>query len=136
MRNSLSTLHAFAEAFNRRDLAGASALLAPDATAEVLDSGFPEERGREVIECTSLPYLLDPAALLVASVVLAEGDPWVLLRSDDGSGPIDTAIRARIRQGKILRLEYLVAPHQPEALRAVGLACGLPTAADDGPPTP
>ena len=120
------------EAFNRREIPRVVQLLAPDATAEVLGSPFPVERGRDVIARTSLPHVLDSKAGLVASVALANGHPWILLRSQGGRGPIDTAIRIDHEGGRVTRIEYVVAPHQPEALRTLGAQLGLPTVAPAG----
>lgn len=119
----------FAEAFNSRQVPRVAELLADDATAEVLGSPFPVERGREVIARTSLPHVLAPEAGLVASVAVTAGHPWILLRADAGKGPIDTAIRIDHEGSEVTRIEYVVAPHQPEALRTLGAQLGLPTRA-------
>ena len=121
----------FVEAFNARQVPRVADLLTDDATAEVLGSPFPVERGRDAIASTSLPHVLDPGAGLVASVVHADGHPWILLRADEGQGPIDTAIRIDHEASRVTRIEYLVAPHQPEALRALGAQLGLPTRAPE-----
>jgi hypothetical protein len=123
-------LPAFVEAFNARDLDAMAALLATDATAQVLGAPFPEEQGAEMIRHTSLPHVCDPELGLVASRVIFEGRDWILLRIPGESGPIDTALSAAVEGGAIQRIEYVVAPHQPERLRALGAACDLPTAAD------
>ena len=47
-----------------------------------------------------------------------------------GAGPIDTAIRIDQEQGLVTRIEYVVAPHQPEALRTLGAQLGIPTVAE------
>jgi len=121
----------FVAAFNGREIPRIAELLATDATAEVLGSPFPVERGRDVIAGTSLPHVLDPGAGLVASFALAAGQPWILLRGDEGRGPIDTAIRIDHEGSRVTRIEYVVAPHQPEALRTLGAQLGLPTLAQE-----
>jgi len=127
-----TVLDLFGQAFNRSDLAALKALLAPDATAEVLGSGFPVEEGRDTIARTSLPHLLDPdAALTASSLAAGEGEDWILLRTQEGRGPIDAAIRAVVVGDRVERLEYVVAPHRPVELRRIGAACGLPTVADE-----
>lgn len=117
-------------AFNRRDVPRVVELLAADATAEVLGSPFPVERGRDTIARTSVPHVLDPAAGLVASLAVAGERPWILLRGDEGRGPIDTAIRIDHERDLVTRIEYVVAPHQPEALRTLGAQLGIPTVAE------
>ena len=123
-------LAAFVDAFNRHDDSALCALLADDATARVLGAPFPEERGAQAIGNTSLPYLLDPKGHLGASVAEVEGAPGILLRAEDGEGPIDTAIRIETNADRICCLEYIVAPHEPSRLLAIGAALNLPTAAD------
>ena len=121
----------FVKAFNGRQVPRVAELLAPDATAEVLGSPFPVEHGREVIARTSLPHVLAPEAGLVASLGVAKGTPWILLRTQDGAGPIDTAIRIDHEGTRVTRIEYVVAPHEPMALRAIGAQLGLPTVAPE-----
>ena len=116
-------LTTFAAAFNARDIDAMAALLTPDATAQVVGAPFPEECGADKIRVTSFPYLCD--ARLTASVVEIEGTEWVLLRND--AGEIDTALDVRRDGDLVTRIEYIVAPHRPERLRALGAACGLPT---------
>ena len=117
----------FIEAFNAGAVARLADLLADDATAQVLGSPFPVEKGRDAIARTSLPHVLDPSAGLVASLGNARDEPWILLRTENGRGPIDTAIRIGHDAGRVTRIEYVVAPHQPDALRALGEQLGLPT---------
>ena len=123
---------AFADAFNRRDRDALAALLDADATAEVLGAPFPLEVGRERIQATSLPHLLDETVGLVASTVDAGAERWVVLRTEQGHGPIDTAVHLEHDGTTIHRLAYVTGPHQPERLHAIGSACGLPTVADAG----
>ena len=127
----MSDLHqTFADAFNARDLQALVNLLADDATAEVLGSPFPIEQGPDQIAKTSFPHVLDEQAALRASLGVAEGERWILLRANAGAGPVDTAIRLETKGSSIARVEYVVAPHQPRRLRALGAACGIATAAD------
>lgn len=121
----------FVEAFNTGEIPRVVDLLAPDATAEVIDSPFPVERGRDVIAHTSLPHVLDSEAGLVASLAVAHGTRWILLRTEEGRGPIDTAIRIDHEGALVTRIEYVVAPHDPSALQAIGAELGLPTVAPD-----
>jgi hypothetical protein len=122
----------FAAAFNRGDLDALVDLLAPDATAEVLDAGFPVERGAEAIARTSLPYLLGAEDPLRAATVLLEGRPWVLLRTAAGTGAVDMALRLEAVGDRVVRIEYVTAAHQPGPLRRLVHPLGLATTADPG----
>ncbi len=96
---------AFATAFNRHDVDGMIGLLHEDATAEVLGSGFPEERGVNDIRKKSFPHLLDEAESAVQAEV-QDNDLVFLRRKQDGA--LDVAIRIHAHDGKIARIEYLV----------------------------
>lgn len=115
----------FASAFNAGDLAGLKALLHPDATAEVLASGFPVETGADAIATTSLPYLLEldeGGTRLRARAWVHEEDRYVLLLVGEA---LDTAVHVRTRGDRIERLEYVVEPHQPERLQELARQAGI-----------
>ena len=118
----------FVAAFNDSDLDAMAALLSADASAQVLGAPFPEEQGAATNRHTSFPHICELD--LVASLTSVGGAEWILLRTEGGRGPIDTALKLRVVGATIERIEYLVAPHQPEQLRALGAACGLPTLAE------
>ena len=120
-------LAAFVAAFNARDLDALRALLAEDATAQVLGAPFPEERGAAAIATTSLPHLLEPDADLGAALAEHDGRRLVLLRRDRGAGPLDTVVEASVSGGRVRRLAYTVAPFRPDELAALGDALGIPT---------
>jgi hypothetical protein len=118
----------FATHFNAGDADLLAALLAPDATAKVIDAPFPEEQGRGVIRATSIPHILELEPPVTARVEIVEAIAWVLLvRSIEGDGALDMAIRitANAASDAITRLEYLTAPNAPERLAAIATACGL-----------
>ena len=128
--NASPSADAFAERFNARDLEGLAALLAEDATAEVLDSGFPVERGRDVIAKTSLPHILGEIDPPLSARVWAATDeePLVLLVTADDV--LDTVVRvigseASPPNASITRLEYLVGWHRPADLAGIAAAAGL-----------
>lgn len=121
----------FAKAFNERDLDGMASVLAPDATAQVLGAPFPEEVGAAAIRETSFPHICGAELDLAASWFQTESSNYILLREDQGRGPIDTVLDCTfVGPGVIERIEYLVAPHMPQRLAAFGRRCGLPTVAD------
>lgn len=96
-------------AFNARDLDAMTALLAPGATAQVLGSEFPVERGPAKIRATSLTYLLqEEQGRLHAEAVTSADVDHLLLRRGGGRGPLDCAIRVHSDAGQIQRLEHLV----------------------------
>lgn len=129
---SANSLHSqLVDRFNARDLQGMVNLLAPDATAEVLDAGFPVERGRDVIARTSFPHVLGlgddtdggrPVARLWCDS--ATENKLVLLVSD---GALDTAMRIELDEAgtSITRIEYLVGWQRPAELRTIAMAAGL-----------
>jgi hypothetical protein len=115
--NSVSDLaRRFAEAFNQRNLQDMAALLADDATAEVLGSGFGIETGRSMITQTSLQHILDDKrAPLQAEAREIAGDTFVLLlRKSDRS--LDVATRLQTANNRICRLEYLVTHFRREEM--------------------
>lgn len=128
----MSSLHAdFVLAFNRGDLDGMAALLQPSATAQVLGAPFPEEVGAAVIRETSFPHICGADLDLSASRARIVGGDCVLLRTEGGGGPVDTVLLFTLGDEGIARIEYVVAPHEPERLRRIGASCGIPTLADD-----
>ena len=118
-------LKRFAGAFNGKDLDGLAELLASDATAEVLNSGFPVEKGREVIRKTSLPYILDSEVPLTAEVWVDEGVGYVLLRESGGNRALDMALRLICAGGAIQRIEYWVQDHRPDDVSRIGVKAGI-----------
>jgi len=119
-------------AFNGRDLDAMEALLAPSATAEVLGSGFPVEKGPEEIRKTSLAYLIaEEQGSLMAEAVKVDGGDYLLLRQAQGARPIDSAMRVICEAGQITRLEYLVIHFRPKELRLLAEGLGLPLAQAD-----
>ena len=122
MSESASAAEKFAEAFNAGDLDALEGLLESNATAEVLGSGFPVEKGAAQIRETSLAYLLKEAETdpLTAEVWKDEETEYVLLREPKGARALDSAIRVISADGKIARLEYLVLFHQLEELKQIG----------------
>ena len=117
-----------AEAFNRHDKEAMSALLAPDATAQVLGSPFPEEIGAATIATTSFTYLLDDAARpLGAEARMLKGDACVLLRRQ-GDGALDVLFRIRHRAGKLTRIEYLVTGFRRDEMLSLVNSLGIPVA--------
>ena len=103
---------AFVERFNRKDQDGMVELLCEDATAQVIGSSFPEECGRLDISKTSFSYLLaDGDSPLEAEVRIILGEILILLRKESG-GDLDVIIRILERDGKIVRIEYLVTQYR------------------------
>ena len=94
---------AFAEAFNARDADALHALLAPDATTELVGSGFPEEQGPDAIRAGSITHLLEDGALVATSVAV-EGTPYVAFH--DGAGQLDSLAALQHAGGAIGRLRY------------------------------
>jgi ketosteroid isomerase-like protein len=110
----MDLLDRFAVAFNDRDLDALASLLADDAVARVDGAPFPEERGRDMIRKTSLPYLLGNEGL---RAVRREG--WILLQ--DADGRLDCAVEAKIDGERITALRYVTEPHRPEELRRLAV---------------
>jgi histidine triad (HIT) family protein len=109
----------FAEAFNKRDVAVLKALHAPDATAQVMGSPFPEEHGIDDIVKKSLSHMLDEDNPLTASTGELGGRALILFR--DGTGKLDTAAYMSESGGKITRMEYIVSYHRAEELNLIDL---------------
>ncbi len=126
-----SLLDDFARAFNQREVGDMARLLAHDATARVLGAPFPTEEGSDVIRVTSFPHLLEADPPLTASRARIESGDCVLLRTDEGRGPIDSVLLFGLADFRIQHIDYVVAPHDPEQLRQIGRSCGLPTLADE-----
>ena len=116
----MGPIHRFVEAFNRGDVTEIGDALAPDASARVLGAPFPEEQGRDVILRTSIPHLLDGS--LRAEPVDVEGAPGVVLCTEDGA--IDVAVLVSVDEVHVTQLHYVTGPHEPDRLRAVGVALG------------
>jgi len=116
---------AFVAAFNTRNLAGLAACLAPDAVARVEGAPFPEERGRDAIRATSLPYMLGDENALRAQTI---GHPEASVLLLDQRGRLDIAIRMEVSEGKAISLAYYTMPHCPEVVRRIAAAVGLEVA--------
>ncbi len=118
---------AFVDAFNAGDLARLRALLAPDATAEVMGSRFPVERGPADIEAKSLTHMLSwSPERLRAERFVRDGADWLLFL-DPGSGALEAAATI-VGSGLITRIEYFVGWHRPQVLAALGAARGVTVA--------
>lgn len=116
----------FVRAYNLGDLDALEALLAPDATAQVLGSNLPIERGSKKIRDTSLAYLLgDGTDELVAERWDEDSVHYVLLREPTGARDMDSAIRIEVSDGRIRRLEYLVLFHKHDELVRIGELAGI-----------
>jgi ketosteroid isomerase-like protein len=127
----MNLINQFVAAFNAGDLDALAALLAADATAEVIGAPFPQEQGREKIRATSLPHLLDAELSLTAIAADVEGSPGLIL-VQGAAGAVDTAVlcTAAPDGSALTRLEYLVVPHQPDRVAAVAAALGRPVATE------
>lgn len=126
----------FAAAFNARDMAALKALLSPEATAEVLGSGFGTERGPEDIAAKSLTHMLgiggdhgDRAAPLHAETFTHEGTPYVLFLTVGAPPQLDTAATLATAgvagREAITRIEYLVQWFRADALASIAAARGI-----------
>jgi len=109
----------FAEAFNKRDVAALKALYTADATAQVMGSPFPEERGVEDIAKKSLSHMLDEDNPLTAAAAQIAGKPLVLFRNQ--SGKLEAAAWVTENEGKIGRMEYIVSWHRADELILIEL---------------
>lgn len=111
----------FVAAFNKRDLAGLMLLLAEDATAEVLGSGFGTERGPSDIAAKSLAHMLDEEG----SKLTAErfGDRVLFLND----GKLDTAAAIE-GDGRITRIEYYVVWFRAGELNKIATERGIEVA--------
>ena len=120
-------LHEFVRAFRRRDLAGLTALLTDDATAEVVGSGFPVERGPADIEAKSLTHMLGtPQSQPDIEVFDHGGTPRLLFLS--GSPPrLDTVADVVLDpgSGRIARIEYHVVWFRADELARTASARGI-----------
>ena len=130
MSHSMIASRKFAEAYNGMSLDALENLLAEDATAQVLGTGWPEEKGSRQIRKISLSHILglgggtDP---LVAEA-WAEGEKHYVLLLDKENRTLDTAIRIHCADGgadKIQRLAYLVLGHQHQELSRIGAKAGV-----------
>jgi len=110
----MDLLDRFAAAFNDRDLDALASLLADDAVARVDGAPFPEERGRDMIRKTSLPYLLGTEELRAV-----RHDGWILLR--DAEGRLDCAVEAGTDGEWITSLPYVTEPHRPDEFRRLAV---------------
>lgn len=119
LRVASDVLGKFVDAFNARDVAALKALFAPDATSQVMDSPFPEEKGVEEIAAKSLNHMLDEDTPLTASVAQLDGRGVILFR--DETGKINAAAWVSEAGGKITRTEYIVEWHRAEELKLIDL---------------
>jgi len=119
LRVASDVLGKFADAFNARDVAALKALFTPDATSQVMDSPFPEEKGVEEIAAKSLNHMLDEDTPLTASVAQVDGRGVILFR--DETGKLNAAAWVSEAGGKITRTEYIVEWHRAEELKLVDL---------------
>ncbi len=92
----------FCDAYNARDLGALTALLAEEATTELVGSGFAEEQGPAAIAAGSLAHLLEGG--LKAEVLQAEAGRFVAFRQDDGG--LDSLAALTEAGGRIARLRY------------------------------
>jgi len=119
----------FADAFNARDLDAMTALLAPEATAQVLGSPFPVEERPATIRATSFAYLLaEEDGSLQAEPVRHAGTDYVLLRKSAGVRALDCVARLRVLEARIEGIEYLVSAFRKSELASLAAALGLPLA--------
>jgi len=110
----MDLLDRFAAAFNDRDLDALAGLLADDAVARVDGASFPEERGRDAIRTTSLPYLLRGTELRAV-----RREAWILLR--DAAGRLDCAVETATDGERITTLRYVTEPHRPDEFRRLAV---------------
>lgn len=94
---------AFAKAFTARNLTAMTALLAPDATTELVGSGFPPEEGAGAIREGSFAHLLEGEGL-TAEAMEFEGAPYVAFRDEDGE--VDSLTALTVEDGAITKLRY------------------------------
>jgi hypothetical protein len=122
----------FEAAFNLRDLDALAALLAPEATAQVLGSELHVEEGPATIRDTSLRYLLrEEEGSLQAEARQHEGGNYILIRRSQGERPLDCAVRMSAAGDRITRLEYLVVWFREAELKALGAGLGIPVCTSD-----
>lgn len=118
----------FVAAFNARNLDGLKALLATDATAQVIGAPFPVERGADVIAATSLPHMLGGDERLSAESFNHDGKPWVLFRAPDGT--LDTVATIAFERGLITRIEYFVTHFAAKVVAKIAKARGIAVRTD------
>jgi hypothetical protein len=94
-------------------------MYAPDATAQVMGSPFPEERGIEDIAKKSLPHMLDEDNPLTASTGELGGRALILFR--DAGGKLDAAAYLSESNGLVTRMEYIVSFHRADELNLIDL---------------
>ena len=94
---------AFAKAFNARDLTALTGLLAPDATTELVGSGFPPEQGAGAIREGSLAHLLEGDGLSAAPLDV-DGSRYVAFRDEDGE--LDSLAALTVEGSAITMLRY------------------------------
>ncbi|MCC6573999.1 MAG: hypothetical protein IT462_09420 [Planctomycetes bacterium] len=121
--SNTGALDSFVAAFNQRDLAALKALLATDATAEVLGSGFGTERGPDDIGKKSLTHMLSDENPLIAEHFALHGQTYVLFLNADKQ--LDTAATIQSATGKITRIEYLVTWFRADSLKPLAAARGI-----------
>lgn len=111
----------FVAAFNKRDLAGLMLLLAEEATAEVLGSGFGTERGPNDIAGKSLAHMLDESGSKLTAERFGE---HILFLND---GKLDTAATIK-GDGRITRIEYYVVWFRGGELNKIAAERGIEVA--------
>lgn len=94
---------AFARAFNARDLTAMTAMLAPEATTELVGSGFPAEQGAGAIREGSFAHLLEGEGLRAARLTF-EGSDFVAFHAEDGT--LDSLTSLTVDGDAITKLRY------------------------------
>ena len=107
----------FAKAYNARSVQAMAALLAPDATTELVGSGFPPEQGAGAIREGSFAHLLEGQGL-AASAIEVEGTAYVAFREADGT--LDSLAALTTQDGTITRLRYHTRWHDAAFVEGVG----------------
>ena len=116
--HTMKAAREFARHFNSRSTAGIAALIAEDATAEVIGSGLPVEEGRQKILLTSIPYMMgEQCGTPDAEAVEWRGEPHVVLRAPGADGALVILIAVHTTGGMITRLDYHAAGAGSEVLR-------------------
>ena len=113
---------AFARAYGARDLGGMAGLLAPDAVAELVGSGFPPETGAGAIREGSLAHLLEGEDL-TADVVTVEGASYVAFLDEDGG--LDSLAALAVQGGLVVGLRYHTRWHDEAFVARAAAALGL-----------
>jgi len=109
----------FLEAFARRDLGGLAALLAPDAEAELVGSGFEPERGPERIRAGALAHVLGPGD---PSLVAEAGEDGTVLLVQGPGGPVEMVVAIQWTGDRIRRLRFHTLSHDRETVAQAATA--------------